>query len=260
MLPVWCFLYLITSPIVSGRLPSAAQQSGVLVHPTELQVLPWSVLIGCGIPTLMCLIANPAPNAPLWTNQQFWILIRQVHPFLTAIAQLTLSMLSSSKVNYKTIKERNRDVSKGLRRVYAIATYVAVITHCATWTLLIADRALPGIFTEKYQASFTPSKLFAPEVFWTEAKPMTQSIAEGLLMFLQWDELASMTTIFVWAFALNRDALYSHLNGSRFQDAVWQMLTMTLVGGPAAAAVSAIKERDEVTLESPESMLEKKDQ
>lgn len=77
-------------------------------------------------------------------------------------------------------------------------------------------------------------------------------------MFLQWDEIVACFSILVWAIALNRQALSREPQGSNFLAMIVKTCALTLVGGPAAAAISLIRERDTVILESLSELEEKK--
>lgn len=260
IIPLWCLLHLVTSPIASARISAASRKTSLLVHPAELRVLPWSVLIGCGIPSVMTLITNAAPRSPAWSSKQSWILIRQFHPLLASIVHLTLSVMSrSAETGFVSAGDRNRNVTRALRRVYSVATYTALLSHGAVFALILVSRTVPLIVSEEYRAYLQPSQIFAPLPFWLKPVPQVESGAIGIQAFLQWDELVSCLTMLVWATALNRDALHSHPRGSSFQSLFWRMVTLTCVGGPATAAISAIRERDEILLESPETSSEKRE-
>ena len=260
ILPAYCLLHLITSPIAATSISTAARKTSLLVHPAELSVLPWSVLLGCGIPSVMILASGTAPGKPLRSSRQFWILVRQIHPLLSSAVQLVLSMLSrSGDVGYVSAGDRNRNVTRALRRVYSVATYIAVLSHSAVFALVFVSKTIPWMLSDEYVAYLSPSRIFMPKPFWLDSVPQVESAASGIQLFLQWDELVSCLTILVWAVALNRDALYSHPRGSSFQSLFWRVMTLTCIGGPATAAISVIRERDEILLESPETSTEKRD-
>lgn len=245
VLPAWCLIHLLTSPSVSDSLAAATRQTSLLVHPSELQVLPWSLAIGCGVPTIMLVFFSSfETQSPLYASSQFWILVRQIHPLLTAIVHLLLSVFAPvSDVEFTTKSDRNRNVSRALRRVYSFAKYVAIITHCLALTLAVGPTFLPSLVLG----------IWKPVPFWADDAPAAETISAGSFMFLQWDELISCVSILVWAFALNRDALTTHVQGSGFLSTIWRVVSMTAIGGPAAAAVSLIEERDEKVLESVEN-------
>lgn len=257
---MWCLGHLVTSPIASAKISASTLKTSLLVHPAELRVLPWSVLVGCGIPSILTLISNPAPKGYLLSSKQSWILIRQFHPLLTSLVHLLLSVMSrSGETSYVSAGDRNRNVTRALRRVYSIATYIAMLPHGAVLALVLARKVIPSIISEEYRAFLVPSRIFLPQPFWLEPVAPVESSASGVQTFLQWDALVSCLTMLVWTTALNRDALYSHPRGSSFQSLFWRMAILTCIGGPATAAISAIRERDEILLESPETSWEKRE-
>lgn len=253
VLPTWCLLHLVSSPSVSQSISPAIRQTSLLVHPTELKVLPWSVALGVGIPTFMMLYTQPGADGPFYMSSQFWILARQIHPVLTAIFHLLLSILAPVDTSFSSTTDRNRNVSKALRKVYSVAKYITIVTHCSMMTLAICANILPNLFNEQYRGYFNPVTTWKPAQFWTDDAPVATTIASGALLFLQWDELVTCASIFIWAFALNRDALASHAQGSGLPSTMLRTIFMTAIGGPAAAAVSLIEARDETILESSES-------
>lgn len=68
-----------------------------------------------------------------------------------------------------------------------------------------------------------------------------------------------MASALVWAVAINRQALADQDKASSFLSMSFRLMLMTVVGGPAAAVISLIKERDQVLLDYPETDEEKKD-
>ncbi|KAI9659651.1 MAG: hypothetical protein M1831_003732 [Alyxoria varia] len=136
---------------------------------------------------------------------------------------------------------------------------VSGLTHWGVVILSLASRIMPFMFAEKYQDSLSPVAMFDPAPFWTGDVRTSESVHEGVLMFLQWDELVCCLSILVWAVAINRDSLYAHDKGSTFKSMVWRLVFGTIVAGPAAAAISLVLERDEALLESSEQTLEKRE-
>lgn len=253
VLPVWCLMHLISSPSVSQSISPAVRQRSLLVHPTGLKVLPWSLAIGCGIPTFMMMYCQPNADGPFYASSQFWILVRQIHPILTTIAHLFLSILVSVDTGFSSPTDRNRNVTKALRKVFSVAKYMAIVTHCSTLTLAVSTKVLPMLFNDDYRVFLDPIAVWGPQMFWADDAPTAKTIAAGALLFLQWDELVTCVSVLTWTFALNRDALASHPHGSGFLSTMWRVACMTAIGGPAAAAVSLVEERDEMVLESSEN-------
>jgi len=261
IIPLWCTIHLFTSPIAlaPGSSSRAQAKTSLLVHPTELKVLPWSLLIGAGIPTALMVFSSAATVEPLYKSQQFWIVARFAHPLLTSATHLIISMFChSSDASFMSAEQRNKGVLRALEHVYSIATYVAVVPHVAVFSIALLSQLAPAVFANGYQSLFSPTRIFWPVSLWTGVNPSKISIGSGSLMFLQWDEIVSCAAILIWAFALNRQALSREPQGSTSLGIVVRTCILTLVGGPAAAAISLIRERDTVILESSSEVEEKK--
>ena len=79
------------------------------------------------------------------------------------------------------------------------------------------------------------------------------TIAEGVAVFLSWDELVGTMSILTWALALNLEACRGRGQPLGVFGTFTKTIMWTAVGGPAAAAVSLIGERDTLTLEAAEA-------
>lgn len=237
-IPAFCFVHLLTSPTVSAKsLPSFG------ISEKDLMILPWSTFLGHFIPIIMGLRTRLSVTTPMWKSKQFWLVARLFHPVFTAVIHFVLS---------KTLSDPSPSADRAshlrsLQALYDYATYIAIVPHLATMSVSILSRIGPGLFAPKYTAFFNPSKVFMPTPFWTSATRVT-SIAQGAQQFLQWDELISCSSILVWALAVNREGLGGVPGGSGTLSMLFRTTNMMIVGGPAAAAISLIKERDFVLL------------
>lgn len=258
--PVWCLLHLATSPTAKAGSSAAtpAHRIKFLVHPAETSVLPWAVLVGAGIPTLGALLGSPEPTTPIYHSRQFWLIARQFHPLSTAIVQPLLSRLlgPGASSTPKTSGQRDIAVARSLRGVYRIATYLSMVPHVTMLTLTGCAYFAPSILADEYAVAFHPAQVYPFYAFWINPTAKVGSVAEGAAKFLVWDETISSASILIWAWALNRNTLplapeTGANRGSGFFLAWVKTLAMVILGGPGAAAVALIQERDEVVLESP---------
>ena len=224
------------------------------MHPAELAVLPWSVLVGCGVPTVLALALDPVPALPAYRSAQTWMAARLFHPIWTAVAHLFLSIMnrgwSGQGSGFGSAEERNRLVAASLRGVYRVAMGVATFSHVAVFTLLGVANFLPSLLSERANNFLDFQRIFSPMLFWVEDAPRPDSLAEGGLFFMQWEMFVSGLAILVWSFALNRDALWNVSKGPGFVLTFLKTLLLVALGGPSAAAVDLIRDRDEVLLES----------
>lgn len=165
------------------------RKTGLLIHPIELQILPWSIAIGHLIPVFLSFYFPAQIGHPIWKSQQFWIVARLFHPVFTSITQLVLSIAVRTQASeYTSAAQRNRDVLRHLQGVYTFATCFAIVAHVGTLSLSISSQVFPSMFTSDYQAAFNPVTVWKPVAFWDEnAKSMVTSIGAGALQFLQWD-------------------------------------------------------------------------
>ena len=247
-LPAWCLVYLMTSTTVLHSDSVLRRQTVLLVHPVELRIMPWAVLAGCGIPSIMAFNTIASAAKPFYLSQQFWALARMLHPLFTAIVQLAFSIMAGGTRQFASVRERNYAVLKNLRRVYTAATMAAVVFHISTLTLSLSSQLVPLMFNELYRTLLGPREIFEPPPFWTEVKD-AKSIVEGVHAFLQWDELVSCSSILIWAFVVNRNALRGESDSAGLFSTLTSVFLWLAVGGPAAAAIKLIQQRDEYVLE-----------
>jgi len=295
-LPVFCVVHLWTSPTVQlkvlGKEKGGEKATGtdtasltagattnataLLVHPSELALLPYSIALTAGLPTLFVLI-SPTGS----TTQQFYLVLRQLHPLLLAIVHPILSIATSAVApifasasstatpHYDSPTQRNRAVLRSLNSVYTFATITAMVTQSGVVALILASQTTRRVFAPGYLAYFAPSSVFEPprlqafdfsspssSATATYASTPISSWATGAHQFLQYDELFSMAAILVWATALNRAGVVRPgdkdqsgirswlallgISGARARTLLW-----CVVGGPAAAAIQLVRERDE---------------
>lgn len=191
VLPLLCLVHLLTSP--TAQSPSvqsmAIRKTSLLIHPTELQILPWAVAIGHFVPIALTFYFPMEVTGPIWKSGQFWLIGRLFHPLFTSIAQLVLSIFArGGDSDYSNAARRNRDVLKQLQSVYTFASSIATVLHLGTLSLVICSQVSTSMFTPQYQAAFNPITVWKPFSYWDDsAKTTVASIGTGALYFLQWD-------------------------------------------------------------------------
>lgn len=189
VLPILCWTHLVTSP--TAKPPSSSslslRKTSLLIHPTELQVLPWAVVIGHFVPVALTFYFPPDTLQPIWQSQQFWLIGRLFHPVFTSIVQLLLSIFAvdSRGSDYASAARRNRDVLRQLQSVYTFATSCAILLHLGTLSLAVSSQLFPSVFTERYRAAFDPTAVWIPVPFWDKSAVAT--VPTGTLYLLQWD-------------------------------------------------------------------------
>ncbi|KAE9962799.1 hypothetical protein BLS_010007 [Venturia inaequalis] len=236
-IPAFCFVHLLTSPTVAAQ-----SLSSFSISEKDLMILPWSTGLGHFIPILMGLRTRSSVTTPMWKSKQFWLVARLFHPVFTAVIHFVLSKALSDpapSVGGSHVRD--------LQALYDFATYIAVVPHLATMSVSILSQLGPGVFAPKYSEFFNPIKVFVPTPFWSNVSKVA-NITEGAKQFLQWDELISCSSIVVWAWAVNRTGLSGVSGASGTLSMLLRTANMMIIGGPAAAAISLIKERDFVLM------------
>ncbi|TID18570.1 atmA protein [Venturia nashicola] len=236
-IPAFCFVHLLTSPTVAAQ-----SLSSFSISEKDLMILPWSAGLGHFIPIIIGLGTRSSVTTPMWKSKQFWLVARLFHPILTAIIHFVLSKALSDHA-----PSVGGSYMRDLQALYDFATYVAIVPHLATMSISILSQLGPGVFAPKYPEFFNLRKVFLPTPFWSNVTKVT-GIAEGAKQFLQWDELISCSSILVWAWAVNRTGLSGVSGASGNLRMLLRTANMMVVGGPAAAAISLIKERDFVLM------------
>lgn len=185
VLPLYLFFYLWTSPTVpAGQV--LLRKRALLVHPAELQIVPWTVAVGHIAPIVMVLATSPGAQ-PIWRSQQFWLLVRLFNPVLTSIANIVLSPFVAES-NYPSPTQRNREVIRNLQRIYTFAFSCAALLHISTVTLAVCARIFPAALAPEYRAAFDPVRVWQPVYFWTDAaQGQVSDVASGIRYLLQWD-------------------------------------------------------------------------
>lgn len=258
-LPLYCLLHLLTSPTVVPppvNAPPRPLGSALLVHPSELALLPYSIALGAGLPTLGVLL-SPAGSS----TQQTFLVLRQIHPVFTTLMQFTMSLTLGklfpnssigNQASFGTPHQRNRFVLRALQKVYSFATTIAVVSHVSVVSMIVASQMTTSVLNTGYCAYFTPNAVFQPptKLLHTDSyRPVT--FAAGAHIFLQYDEIISTAAIIVWAMAVNRQGTLSTRGGlakeggwKGYLAVRWRMMGWLAVGGPAAVAIKLVEERD----------------
>lgn len=187
---MYCMSHLLTSLTAKGpgSLNMTMRKTSLLIHPTELQILPWSVAIGHFVPIAFSFYFPTESSQSIYKSQQFWLVARLFHPIFTSITHLLLSIFWSRGSEYTNKAQRNREVLRHLQSVYMFAMSLAALLHIGTLTLAVTSLMSTSIFTPAYKAAFDPMTVFRPAYFWESgAKTQVVNLATGALYVLQWD-------------------------------------------------------------------------
>jgi len=207
-------------------------------------------MLGAGIPTLLMVLSSPADKSFL-RARDLWIVLRIHHPLWTFISHLFLSIVVPPASAAPPGQDREQQVSRALRQMHNITQYVAVIPHIAVISISLATTIAPQFMTIETRGILSMRNIFRLSSGRTAGRVNT--IAEGVAVFLSWDELVGTMSILTWALALNLEACRGRGQPLGVFGTFTKTIMWTAVGGPAAAAVSLIGERDTLTLEAAEA-------
>lgn len=226
ILPLYLTLHLHTSPTASSSLPATTRARLLSIDAHTARLIPYSVAIGAGLPTLAVLLSPKGSVA-----QQTALVVRQVHPLVTAIALYSLKALTGSSSQTST-QQQQRTLHPALKRVYTLAFLLASTTHLLSLFLILL----------KYHGTISLRSVFIPP--FPDFTHKVATFAEGAHVFLRWDECVSLAALVVWAGSVHSVGVSSSSSGGAGK---WmKMAGCFLLGGPAGLAVMLVRERDEV--------------
>ena len=239
-MPIYMAIHLSTSPTVSSH-----ETSDLLFDVSELASIPFSMLIGYVVPSI--LMALPAPSVLGFDLKQSLIATWQVFPIWVGLLQQILPYIFSRFGI--TFKRANfpRSASQqwiGIARVvYAGLFIFAGAVHMSTLTLIASSQLFPGLYEPEHP--FDPSTVFMPASI--SASTKMPSIGAGALQLLQYDFFVGSAAFTIWASTLfmsrkrNANFLWQWMT-----QALWLMLLTALVG-PFGYVTACIWARDEYT-------------
>jgi len=194
----------------------------------------------------------PAVGMSLSTStalQQLWIVIWQFFPILVSVAQILLShtfyFVNVHGQDGSPEKRVNVQAHLALKKVYDFATAVASVAHVITLMIAFTNQFFPSVFPPAYHGLFHASKILLPRL--SGRRPI-YSIAEGAMMFMQWDETISLLAMLLWSLCLLFAVVpvENKSNGLKFAGGA---LAKIILIGPAATIVNIVRSSDLVALE-----------
>lgn len=246
--PIYLWLHLITSPtnLKSSEKKRTDLTTSTLASTSDLQALPISITLGYVVPAIMMCL--PSPTFTSFETHQIWMSIWQVFPIWVAIFQITLSKLFSIvypvESKYHLAAERNAHLISQLRRVYLFAFIFSSITHIAAWTLSISSLLFPALFNPTILPYLHPRRCFLPPI--PTSSETTPNLGEGFLNFLLYDEYIGLLATLIWALVINRNVHAGSITWEGWLSRLAKVIGVSLLVGPASAAVLLVWERDEL--------------
>ncbi|KFG86079.1 hypothetical protein MANI_026090 [Metarhizium anisopliae] len=230
--------------------------SSTASHPTienlsipihELRALIFNVVFGLVLPCLA--VALPESITGLLFTRQSAIALWQLWPFWSTAVHFIAKQ-------FIPVAERDADpraqwekTRTAFRLVYGLTFAVAAITHVSTWAIsLTAAYALPNLLTVETVSALHPTNVFLNTWPWLPIK--TDSIGQGTLWLIQWDQVFAAGAMYWWSLDLYRAA---HATQGKKMD--WGYLALKsmafcVVSGFTGAAVELLWEREEMVMEA----------
>jgi len=151
----------------------------------------------------------------------------------------TVSGRNSNDSEQRGVTDRAQ-TQQALMRVYNFAGAIAMFTHITTLLLGLTIQALPSLFPPGYGKHFHPMRVLVPRY---SGRQHVSSIAEGAMIFMQWDEAISLTAMLLWSLIL-LDLSYPLSRGWELCRLMCEITVGLVVIGPAATMVELIKRSD----------------
>ncbi|KAJ5180586.1 hypothetical protein N7492_003796 [Penicillium capsulatum] len=231
--PLFCGLQLGCS--ITARHPHA---DNIRVPRAVLVALPLIFVVGFMLPTH--LMALPASMSSV-DLKQVAIAIWQPWPaYVSILATVAYFVLSPFFPN------NNRASLSSLRWVYAFAFANATVTHLVSWIVSLATVIAPALFNARFLDALHPCRVFEVPLPWSGLK--VDTVADGVHVFLRWDYLIGSAGILLWALSLYTTAHKQILSTVSWTGLAVKVALLTIVSGPAGAAVELIWERDELVI------------
>ncbi|KAL4957975.1 hypothetical protein BDW69DRAFT_155077 [Aspergillus filifer] len=236
-----------------------AENLSIPVH--QLKALIVNVVFGLMMPCLLVAL----PERITWSlfTRQSAIALWQLWPFWSTavhyLANLFIPADHSSNSIRVSSKGRGQQGSATLtnwqrtrsafRAVYGLTFAVAAITHIATWTIsLTAAFGLRDALDPQTAAALHPSIIFMNTAPWSSVQ--TESVGEGTLWLIQWDQAIAAGAMWVWSLQLYRTAHVMHGRAIDLAHFALKTIAFCMVAGFTGAAVELLWEREEIVLEA----------
>ena len=237
VMPIWCFIYLSTSRVVSSR-----RLSDFLVNVPNLAGIAISMVLGYALPTI--LMALPAPSIIDHDLKQSLMSSWQVFPAWVSIIQGVMSYLLPQLG--EASEARSTQKLKWMRVLYASLLITAGIGQASTITLMATSKFFPGLFAPEFVGVFNPSSVFLPAA--TSPSTKMPSIGAGTLLLLQYDHYIGSTAMALWSTVLFANTYRSGTNKQSIVLMIIEGVVMLALTGPLGYATACVWARDELII------------
>jgi hypothetical protein len=219
---------------ITARRPHA---DNIRIPRSVLAVLPLIFVVGFMVPTNMMVL--PAPSVISVDFKQIAIAIWQPWPaYVSILSTAAYYVLSPFFAN------NHRASMSSLRWVYAFAFINASLSHLVSWIVSLATIAVPMVFEKRFAEALHPGNVFFIPLPWSGLT--VDNVGHGVHVFLRWDYMIGSAGVLVWAVSLYTIAHKQILSTVSWPSLLFKITILTLVAGPAGAAVELVWERDEL--------------
>jgi len=170
----------------------------------------------------------------------FW----QLYPLWILVLKFLIDKITGA-TSYGDVRSRDSSPLHGwqlLAAVYTFGIYLSSVTHIATFTLALAARYLPSLFAGSLAQQFSLSAVFVPPNFLYPSQ--VESIAQGMHVFLQYDDYVGSSAMLIWASFLTLDMAQSPSSPILVIEMFVKVIAKVLLYGPGATVLILMMEKD----------------
>lgn len=244
VMPIYAISHLLTSgtAIRVGPALADAVRTQDLIY---LESLISSIIVGYILPTV--LMVFPLSSAVLhqwfgglWQGFPIWVELLQ---YIRRTRHRIMGILvdgNDAFSNHKPLSPSHRTKEiKTLHGAYLFAFALSALTQWTTFGIIWCRDLFPSLISP----TLTFRDVFVPPVFYSHA-PM-RSMAIAIHNFFQYDQYVGSAAAIAWAIALHCNSRATPMRLKHWCWLVGEVLSASLIAGPAGALVSLMWNRDE---------------
>lgn len=232
-------LHLLYSPTATTFDPQTVAERVRIKDSLICEVLPLSIILGQIVPSIFMAL-------PLFTivSHQWLNALWQAYPIWTSLLMGILGYywkenVISASVPWSSEQSHTSDV-RLLRKPYLFAFITSFIVQLTTYTIFFLRKAFPGLGLQEA----TLADIFKPGAPWYPVSAMKNS-AIGAQTLFQYDQYFGSTAAVVWTVILFYNAHGRMLSESEWAWLAAKLCLISVLAGPAGAAVMVLWLRDE---------------
>ncbi|KAI0883532.1 uncharacterized protein GGS22DRAFT_195223 [Annulohypoxylon maeteangense] len=265
IVPLYLALHLFTSPIAKlggkdAKSRGDAARQSLFVYLWDLALIPLAVTLGLVVPTIVMSLPELLHQSA--ATHYNWIAFWQAFPLWTVLVldilhnacYFLFGSLSPQDAQGKPTTPGN-GFMVAVSGVYQFGLIISAVTQIPILAISLLPTPLRSTLAAtfpKYASlisqitfarTFVPHSLSAPPTL-DPSNYGPGDLAPLVINFLQYDLYTGNTTVLLWA-------LYLHVttSGRPFTKTLSTTIFWTLIGGPSAAAIALLWDRDELVKE-----------